>query len=105
MHAWSDSNLYLLRRKCRLELHAEHRAHPAPEPFAVSLQSRPLHLRVEEDDERVPPEQGDDLAGRVLRALEQRPMNRGELRNELRVRNDPRTRGASDSSINHTVGR
>ena len=44
LHAWSDSNVFLLHRNDRLELHAEHRNHPAPDPVAIELVTGPEHL-------------------------------------------------------------
>jgi hypothetical protein len=85
LHAWADSNLFLLRRKGRLQLHAEHRGHPAPDPVAVELDPA-LHLKVsDEQPEAEPASEG--LANRVLWALNAQPRTRTDLREHLRVRN------------------
>lgn len=89
LHAWSDSNLYLLRRKDRVELHAEHRSHPCPRPALIELSDTPaLHLDllgpVDEDDAQPP----SPLEERVIDALTASPMNRTALRDQLRVRNE-----------------
>lgn len=83
LHAWGDSNLYLLRRKGGLELHVEHRSHPAPEPVAIELASRPTRLEVRAT---APPL--DDLEQAVLELLAQGPLSRTVLRDRLRVRNE-----------------
>jgi hypothetical protein len=87
LHAWSDSNLFLLRRKGRLQLHAEHRSCPAPQPLGVELRQDPLHLAIVDDDTNDGQPEPDDLAGRVLAALADQPMTRTDLRDHLRVRN------------------
>ena len=89
IHAWGDSNLYLLRRKEQLFLQAEHRSHPAPPPLPLRLHPDPTHLVIEdepvEDGQAAP---GDSLEARIIEALARRPMNRGELRDHLRARNE-----------------
>ena len=85
LHAWADSNLFLLRRKGRLMLHAEHRGHPAPEPLAVELDPA-LHLKVTDQQPQEVP-QPDTLANRVLWALTAQPRTRTDLREHLQVRN------------------
>lgn len=90
LHAWSDSSLYLLRRREGIELHAEHRAHHSPKPLQVELRTEPsmhMHLlgEVPQGDEEA---QHDDLASAVLDALAQQPMNRPQLRQVLGVRNE-----------------
>lgn len=88
LHAWSDSNLFLLHRNERLELHAEHRNHPAPAPLAVELATDPEHLVVADiaDDSR-----GDalgELHRRVVEVLSVTPTTRTALREHLRIRNE-----------------
>jgi hypothetical protein len=83
LHAWGDSNLYLLRRKGGLVLHAEHRSHPAPEPVAVELVTQPTRLEVRTQAQPV-----DDLERAVVGALESGPLSRTALRERLRVRNE-----------------
>ena len=91
LHAWSDSNLYLLHGNGRLLLHAEHRAHPCPDPVPVELRTEPApHLHVVEgdggDEGRESTE--DPLPRRILDALARQPMTRAALREHLRVRNE-----------------
>jgi len=91
LHAWSDSSLYLMRRKARLELHAEHRCQPAPPPAIVELRHTPtLHLALEghldADAPDGPPH--DALTQRVLDALTAQPMTRTDLRDHLQIRNE-----------------
>lgn len=91
LHAWSDSSLYLVHRKERVELHAEHRAHPCPQPVQLQLERDPaLHLEIlgevrEQDPDDSPT---DDLEPRILAALKQHPMTRAALRQLLAVRNE-----------------
>ncbi|MDP6946495.1 MAG: AAA family ATPase, partial [Myxococcota bacterium] len=88
LHAWSDSSLYLLRRKGRTELHVEHRSQPGPAPAVIELHTEdPPHLRIitAEPDKS---NHGDGLAERVLTALAEQPMTRTRLREHLRVRNE-----------------
>lgn len=88
LHAWSDSNLFLLHRSGRLELHAEHRNHPAPEPLAVELAAQPAHLVIQGVTENTRPDDAQDLPRRILAAIAQAPTTRTALRNHLRVRNE-----------------
>ncbi len=83
LHAWGDSNLYLLRRKGGLVLHAEHRSHPSPEPFGIALVSNPTRLEVREA-EVVP----DELETAVMAALSEGAHSRTRLRERVRVRNE-----------------
>lgn len=85
LHAWGDSNLYLLRDHGRLLLHAEHRSNPVPPAFAIELGGDPPRLTataVDAEDTDGP------LAERVLHALARQPLTRTELRDQLRVRNE-----------------
>jgi len=89
LHAWSDSNLYLLRHKGHLALHAEHRSLPSPAPVAVELQTVPqphLHVLGASGADEAPLQP--DLAARILAALAPRPLSRTALRERLRVRNE-----------------
>lgn len=89
LHAWSDSSLYLLRRKDRLELHAEHRCFPSPPPLSIALETEPHpHLRIVGDANDEEPETSDALADRVLAALATTPLTRPVLRQRLGVRNE-----------------
>lgn len=83
LHAWGDSNLYLLRRQGGLELHVEHRSHPSPEPFGIELSTEPAGLKLVERVEPV-----DDLTRAVLDALSKGPVSRNQLREHVRVRNE-----------------
>lgn len=85
LHAWGDSNLYLLRREQQVVLQAEHRAQPAPPPVALTLEGTPPRLVVR--DLEASPELP-DLERRVLESLAREPMTRGALRDLLRVRNE-----------------
>lgn len=88
LHAWSDSNLFLLHKADRLELHAEHRHHPAPAPIAVELVTGPEHLVA--TDIAGDPQRNEvrELHARVVDALNAHPMTRTELRDRLRIRNE-----------------
>jgi len=83
LHAWGDSNLYLLRRKGRLQLHAEHRSHPSPAPLGIELETNPARLEVVELPEVV-----DDLEQAVMAVLAEGPLSRTRLRERVRVRNE-----------------
>ena len=89
LHAWSDSSLYLLPRKGRLLLQAEHRALPSPSPVAVEIAVQPQpHICVIGDDEEEQKPQPDPLADRILATLLKTPMTRTDLRAALEVRNE-----------------
>jgi hypothetical protein len=84
LHAWGDSNLYLLRNNGKLVLHAEHRSHPAPPPFTVELTGDPPRVVVQGVVET---DRG-DLADRILATLAKEPLSRSQLRERLGVRNE-----------------
>lgn len=86
LHAWSDSSLFLLHRNGGVELHAEHRSHPAPAPIGVELRTDPAHLAIRplESASEAP----DSLQQRVLAMLSAASSTRAELRERLRVRNE-----------------
>ncbi len=89
LHAWSDSSLYLLRRKAALELHAEHRSHPSPAPVGVELRGKPtphLYVTGSVDGDSGAPDT--ELTPRIIEALNDQPMSRSNLRDHLRVRNE-----------------
>lgn len=89
LHAWSDSSLYLLRRKAALELHAEHRSHPSPAPVTVELRGEPTpHLCItgSADDDVGP--SGTELGSRIIDVLRAAPTTRARLREQLCVRNE-----------------
>lgn len=86
LHAWGDSNLYLLRRKGQLELHVEHRSHPSPPALGIRLETDPPRLEL---GEPVVQARLDDLDQAVLDTLvEASPISRTALRDRLRVRNE-----------------
>ena len=98
-HAWTDSALYVRRRRGELVVTVEHRAAAAPEPFLVDLvttedPSGPAHLtaRGAETDDGVAPAVtlAPDLHRRILADLAAAtgPLSREALRAALRVRND-----------------
>lgn len=86
LHAWSDSNLFVLHRASGLELHTEHRNHPALEPMGVELRTDPAHLVVTALSSE--PEAADTLRARVLQTLTTEPSTRSALRERLSVRNE-----------------
>jgi len=84
LHAWGDSNLYLLRRDGKPALVAEHRARPAPPPLVVRLDGDPPRLVVDDAPTTAP----DPLDDRVVHALLARPLTRTALRDILGVRSE-----------------
>jgi len=86
LHAWSDSNLFVLHRDGGLQLHVEHRNHPAPEPMGVELRTDPAHLAV--TTLSAEPDAANGLRQRVLWALTAESSTRSALRQRLRVRNE-----------------
>lgn len=89
LHAWSDSNLYLLRRDGKVELHAEHRSHPSPRPVEVELKNTPAtHLSLVGDLPSAHDEPDESMPSRILAALAEQPMTRTTLRQVLGVRNE-----------------
>ena len=84
LHAWGDSNLYLVKRDGRPTLVVEHRANPAPPPFAVRLDGDPPRLVLDD----APVVKPDPLDERVVHALLPRPLTRTALRDRLQVRNE-----------------
>jgi hypothetical protein len=98
-HAWTDSALYVRRRRGELVVTVEHRAAAAPEPFVVGLvstedPSAPAHLVVRgaepDADREHDAALASDLHRRILAALAAAtaPLSREALRAALRVRND-----------------
>ena len=85
LHAFGDSNLYLLRQRGVLRLLAEHRSHPVPEPMEVQLARDPVHLIVQEPDSDGEPSR---LPESILQILRQQPLNRTQLRERVGVRNE-----------------
>lgn len=95
-HAWTDSALYVRRRRGDLVVTVEHRAAAAPDPFVVGLSaddsSAAAHLVVQGDAEAEPAALAGapDLKPRILAGLDgsRGPLSRETLRATLRVRND-----------------
>ena len=96
LHAWTDSALYLTAKPDRVLLTVEHRAAPAPAPFAMRLvagrDGAAVHLEVVEPDparESPPADAPPLLTARLLDhlAAAPRPLARCELRRALRVNN------------------
>jgi hypothetical protein len=87
IRAWSDTNLYM-QRKRGLELSVEHRAAPCPEPFRLALLSEDenaVHLAIEEKE----PPKVVDLGEAILALLGKHdvPLSREFIRSEVGVRN------------------
>lgn len=88
LHAWSDSNLYLLHHRDRLELHVEHRSQPVPQPLVVRLMNDdPAHILVEGSVDASEPELG-PLHKNILDAVANGTMTRTALREAVGVRNE-----------------
>ena len=85
LHAWGDSNAYLIRRDGKPTLIVEHRGHRAPEPLVVRLDGDPPRLVVDGVAARAPV---DPLDERILAALANRPLTRTALRERMGVRNE-----------------
>ena len=85
LHAWGDSNAYLLRREGKTTLVVEHRGHKSPEPLVVQLDGDPPRLVVEGVATRHVVE---PLDTRIVDALTERPLTRTALRERLGVRNE-----------------
>ncbi|HGY09736.1 MAG TPA: AAA family ATPase [Oceanithermus profundus] len=105
LHAWADSNLFLLRRKDRLQLHAEHRSHPTPDPIPVELDPT-LHLKVSEGPSPQPPPDTDpSLVNRLLWTLIAQPCSRAELRQHLHIRNETLGRILAELEVDGRITR
>lgn len=86
--AWSDSNLFLTRRRELLTLSIEHRSAPAPEPITCRLVAEPVpHLRVDSDaqDTQTPVNLLEKDALGLLEAT-RRPITTTDLRAKLQRR-------------------
>lgn len=85
LHAWGDSNAYLVRRDGKPTLVVEHRGHPSPEPLVVQLDGNPPRLVVEgvATTPVVEP-----LDTRIVQALTAHPLTRTALRELIGVRNE-----------------
>lgn len=84
LHAWGDSNLYLLRRDGQPTLVAEHRAQRPADPVIVRLDGDPPRLVLAD----APAASSDPLDDQVVAALVQQPLTRTALRQRLQVRNE-----------------
>lgn len=89
--AWTDSALYLRRKRDQLLLTTEHRAAPAPAPIVLSLTTTgttDAHLEIVDPD--LAPPTGGQLPARLLEALDELggSATRAALRATLRVRNE-----------------
>lgn len=84
LHAWGDSNLYLVKRDGRPTVVVEHRANRAPPPFCVKLDGDPTRFIVEDGTvvQEAPLDQ------RIVQALTASPLTRTALREQLGVRNE-----------------
>lgn len=91
LHAFGDSNLYLRRTRERLLLLMEHRAALSPEPVYLELVTKDadgVHLEVVGSERDDAERREIALEERVLEALGGKPLTRGELRDELGVKNE-----------------
>lgn len=87
LHAWSDSNLFMLQKEKHIELHPQHRAHPTPKPCALKISQEPAtHLVLE--DLQAKNENDQALKNRILEALSIGPATQHSLRRILEVRNE-----------------
>lgn len=84
LHAWGDSNLYLVKREGRPTVVVEHRANRAPQPFGVKLDGEPTRLVIDD----TAPMPADPLDDKILKALAAEPLTRTTLRERLGVRNE-----------------
>jgi hypothetical protein len=84
LHAWGDSNLYVVRRDGKPTVVAEHRANRPPAPFGIRLDGEPPALVIDD----VAPVESDPLDKRILDALRPAPLTRTALRERLGVRNE-----------------
>jgi hypothetical protein len=90
-HAWTDSALYLRKKRDQLTLTVEHRAAPAPPSLTLALAASAhgdAHLQLVDPDREPPTDP--DLPARILETLHQlgAPATRDTLRATLRVRNE-----------------
>ena len=85
LHAFGDSNLYLVHDRVGLKLIGEHRAAPAPEPVYLRLTDGIPHLVIYAPNIDQPP----PLEERIVDALNtaSAPLPRTHLRSRLKVNN------------------
>ncbi len=86
--AWSDSNLFLTRRRDSLTLTIEHRSAPAPEPITCRLVAKPVpHLLLDRQvHDPQPPLNHLEVDILRLLATARRPLTTTALRAQLRRR-------------------
>jgi hypothetical protein len=84
LHAWGDSNLYIVKRDGRPTVVVEHRAHRAPEPFVIKLDGDPTRLVVDDSA----PETANPLDDKLVKLLSAGPLTRTVLRQRLGIRNE-----------------
>lgn len=84
LHAWGDSNLYLVKREGKPTVVAEHRANRAPVPFVVKLDGDPTRLVIDD----TPVVEDDPIEQKIIKALIPAPLTRTALRDRLQVRNE-----------------
>lgn len=84
LHAWGDSNLYLVKRDGRPTVVVEHRANRAPAPFGVKLDGEPARLVIDD----APVVEADPIDEKIVKALVGSPLTRTALRERLGVRNE-----------------
>ena len=84
LHAWGDSNLYLVKRDGRPTVVVEHRANRAPPPFAVKLDGEPPRLLIDDS----PAREATPIDDQIVKALAATPLTRTALRERLGVRNE-----------------
>ena len=84
LHAWGDSNLYVVKRGGRPTVVVEHRAHRAPAAFGFKLDGDPARLVIDDS----PAVEADPLDEKLVKALAKEPLTRTALRERLGVRNE-----------------
>ena len=106
--AWSDSNLYLMRRQHRLTLFVEHRSAPSPElPFHLRLQADPAPHLVLSDETPVSTSTIGPLHHTILEHLTRSatPLSTTQLRELLRKRKADVVRALHDLRARELVER
>ena len=90
LYAWGDAYAYLSRRETAFRLSLEHRSHPATDPLALKLVSRPdgsaPHLEIARDHTPSAPASLETLAEREI-AASGAALTRAQLRARLKVNN------------------
>ncbi len=91
LYAWTDHTAILTRKEEHVVLTLEHRfaAAPPPLPLGLAVGDAGTGLEILDDVPAVPRDGLVDLAGAVLKTLRSadRPLRRGEIREQLRVNN------------------